>query len=86
MEFLRSANGCDSASQVRRLLDTDPSDGSSVSVETWECEATGAPLALYTLEGAEHSWPGAPRGGLFGGTPNRDIDASRVIWEFFSNL
>ncbi len=39
--------------------------------------AGGAAVALYTIDGAGHEWPGAP-----GQTPA--IDASTTMWSFFS--
>jgi polyhydroxybutyrate depolymerase len=46
--------------------------------------AENADVILYTIEGGGHTWPGG--GALpewFVGSTSREIDASRVMWEFF---
>lgn len=45
----------------------------------------GAEVVFYTLQDGGHSWPGSkgtPR--FIGGETNHDIDATRLIWDFFS--
>ena len=43
-----------------------------------------ADVALYTLQGGGHTWPGGmPLSPWWIGTTNRNIDASSVMWEFF---
>src|SRR5512138_940039 len=41
-----------------RLPDTDPSDGTQTSVDTFGPCARGAAVAFYTIEGGGHEWPG----------------------------
>jgi polyhydroxybutyrate depolymerase len=47
--------------------------------------ASGAPAILYRIEGGGHTWPG---GGYlpewFVGTTTATIDASSIMWQFFS--
>lgn len=51
------------------------------AADTWTgCDA-GAEVALYTVDGGNHAWPGAEVTGVF--TPTDTIDATAVIWEFF---
>lgn len=41
-------------------------------------------VILYTVEGGGHTWPGGkPLPGWIVGRTTREIDASRVMWEFF---
>jgi polyhydroxybutyrate depolymerase len=49
----------------------------SVTLTAYGDCAAGATVALYTIDGAGHEWPGAP-----GQTPA--IDASTTMWSFFS--
>jgi polyhydroxybutyrate depolymerase len=41
----------------------------------------GAEVALYTVDGGGHVWPGGPRMGFLGKTS--PIDATPILWEFF---
>ena len=46
-----------------------------------------APVVLYTIEGGGHTWPGGAAAYLpewFVGTTTQSIDASSIMWEFFS--
>ncbi len=46
--------------------------------------AQGADVDFYTIDGGGHSWPGGepmPEWGV--GHTTQDIDATRVMWEFF---
>jgi polyhydroxybutyrate depolymerase len=46
--------------------------------------AGGASVVLYTLEGDGHVWPGGGRvPEWLSGTDSRNLDASRVMWDFF---
>ena len=53
----------------------------TVVVDEWTGCTDGTRVALYTLQGGVHEWPGDRRA-----TVARDLDASRLIWEFFSSL
>lgn len=47
--------------------------------------ADGAPIVLYTVRGGGHTWPGGmelPE--WFVGRTTRSIDATRLMWEFFT--
>jgi polyhydroxybutyrate depolymerase len=48
-------------------------------------EGCGAPVTLYTIEGAGHTWPGGHQymARLLVGSTNRDITASEMMWAFF---
>ncbi len=44
-----------------------------------------AEVVLYTIEGGGHTWPGGkPLPEWIAGHTNAEIDASRVMWEFFN--
>ncbi|HJP60573.1 MAG TPA: hypothetical protein VJ865_11250, partial [Gemmatimonadaceae bacterium] len=47
--------------------------------------ADGAPVVLYTIRGGGHTWPGGmelPE--WFVGRTTRSVDATRLMWEFFT--
>jgi polyhydroxybutyrate depolymerase len=69
-------NGCASAPAEERIADH------VVREEFADC-AGGAATALLVVEDGGHTWPGAiPIPGL--GATNDEIDASALIWEFFT--
>lgn len=77
-------NGCDATPRLENLPDTSASDASTVELRTFTgCKA---PVALYTVRGGGHTWPGGwsylPE--RFIGKTNRDFDASEAIWRFFT--
>ena len=81
--FWAAANKCAPRAEHISLPDRAPRDGTSIIRETHRCgnvEVTG-----YTVQNGGHTWPGgtqyAPER-LIGKT-TRDLDGSRVIWEFF---
>jgi polyhydroxybutyrate depolymerase len=46
--------------------------------------ANGADVALYTIHGGGHTWPGGgPQPRWFVGTTSRSVSASRLAWAFF---
>jgi polyhydroxybutyrate depolymerase len=46
--------------------------------------AGGADVVFYTLDGSGHGWPGGdPMPEWIVGHTTQDIDATRVMWEFF---
>ena len=45
-----------------------------------------APVVLYTIRGGGHTWPGGmPLPEWFVGRTARNIDATRLMWEFFTD-
>ena len=79
-------NRCLTPGMTVVLPDDDPADGTRVRKTTYTGCAARAEVALYAIEGGGHTWPGGsqylPRGII--GRVCRDIDATRVIWEFFA--
>lgn len=60
------------------------SQGKASAIRYSGCQ-NGAEVIFYTLQDGGHSWPGStgtPR--FVGGETNHDIDATRLIWNFFS--
>jgi polyhydroxybutyrate depolymerase len=70
---------------VNVMPDTDPEDGTRVVREEYNNGRNGTEVALYSIEGGGHTWPGGfqylPKRKI--GVTSRDIDANEVIWAFF---
>ncbi len=81
--FWAENSGCVGAPTVSAVPDTDTEDG--CTAEHWVyngCEDESA-VEFYKIIGGEHTWPGAP---INIGITNGDINASEVIWSFFSRF
>ena len=81
-------NGCDAdALELIEAPDVDTEDDSIVRIIRSEgCEDDTA-VIFYGVEGGGHTWPGHPFDPSVPielGPTNMDIDASRVIWEWFA--
>ncbi len=79
-------NSCRAESRVDTLADA-KSDGTTVERVTYAAGKSGAPVVYYKIIGGGHTWPSGsfqPEGLL--GKTCRDVDASRVIWEFFKEF
>ena len=75
-------NGCPKAANVEKLENKAPDDGTTV--ERWTYSGP-APVVFYKISGGGHTWPGMPAAGeKILGKVCRDVNASEVIWEFFS--
>ena len=76
-------NGCSGTVQAMWLPDRDRRDGTRVHVSR---HLGPAPVVLYRIQGGGHTWPGGqqylPK--LLIGPVCRDIDAGRVIFDFFA--
>ena len=79
-------NRCTKGPATASLRDVDASDGTRVIQTTYTQCARGTEVVLYTIEGGGHTWPGGsqylPRAIV--GRVSRDLDATSVIWEFFT--
>lgn len=62
------------------LPDIDTSDNSTVTVSYYGPCEDSTEVILYTINGGEHTWPGAT---IIIGVTNQDIKASSEIWNFF---
>jgi polyhydroxybutyrate depolymerase len=73
-----------SAATTSNEPDRDPTDGTRVARRQHACPG-GNTVALFTIEGGGHTWPGGLQylpAAVIGHT-SRDIDASRTIARFF---
>ncbi|HEY2798536.1 MAG TPA: PHB depolymerase family esterase [Thermoanaerobaculia bacterium] len=80
-----AADGCAKDTRVETLPDADPHDGCRVRRSRWTGGREGTEVVLYTFERGGHTWPGGPQylPRLMIGRVCHDVDATRVIWEFF---
>lgn len=71
-------NGCDAIpSELPRI-------GAVVGARYDNCDADVA-VVLYTVIGGGHTWPGGgPQSAFLSGETNRDINATALMWAFFS--
>jgi polyhydroxybutyrate depolymerase len=62
------------------------SNGTSVHRDVYRGGKQGTDVVVYTIRGGGHTWPGGQQylPAFLVGKVNHDIDASQVIWEFFS--
>jgi polyhydroxybutyrate depolymerase len=86
MTFWAKANGCDQ----RPAFEREPprvNDGTGVDKYTYAGCARGAPVVYYIVQGMGHAWP--PHQGqiprITGATSN-NLNATDVIWDFFSSI
>lgn len=83
--FWAANNRCRRTAVAVREPDRDPGDGTRIRVELFADCIAGADVSLVAVEGGGHTWPGGyqymPE--RFIGKTSRDIDASRMIWDFF---
>ncbi|MFD2564732.1 extracellular catalytic domain type 1 short-chain-length polyhydroxyalkanoate depolymerase [Aquimarina rubra] len=81
VSFWASFNNCDSTPEVTNIADTAPNDGSTVEYQVFKNGDNGARVEHYKIIDGGHKWPGTAFNSA--GT-NYDIDASALIWDFFS--
>jgi polyhydroxybutyrate depolymerase len=79
-------NGCDRAPATDPIPDRAPRDGTRVTRQTYSRCSADTEVELYRVEGGGHTWPGGPQqtAQRIVGRTSRDIDATDVIWNFFS--
>lgn len=79
INFWVEANGCPTQPQRQTLA------AGRITVDSWSGCTRQADIVLYSLEEQGHAWPGGkPAIAGFSDSPNSDIDATRLIWEFFA--
>lgn len=74
-------NNCNPNPVVTDMPNTDPNDGSTVTRSVYSQGDENSSVELLKVVGGAHTWPGTVFS--FAGT-NQDINASELIWEFFS--
>jgi len=84
--YWSARNECSTPVGVQVLPDNDPDDGTLVFRVTYSCEKSESEVVLLTIQGGGHSWPGTriPLVQKKWGKTCMDIDATAVIWDFFS--
>ena len=75
-------NGCTPPPAVTAEPDT-VKDGTRVRRSVYSDCLEGREVVLYTIEGGGHTWPGGPPVGRLVGRVSRDLDATRVMLDFF---
>jgi polyhydroxybutyrate depolymerase len=80
-------DGCDAAKdpKVEKVPHNGAADGTSVQRQSFGMSKDGAQVVFYRIEGGGHCWPGGPKAQeVVLGKVTSDVDASALIWEFFS--
>lgn len=79
-------NRCAKGPATASLRDVDASDGTRILETTYTQCARGTEVVLYTIKGGGHTWPGGSQylSRAIVGRVSRDLDATSVIWEFFT--
>ena len=75
-------NGCSDTPVEAAEPDT-VTDGTRVRRSTYPGCHDGRDVVLFTIEGGGHTWPGGPPVGRSVGRVTRDLDATRVMLDFF---
>lgn len=81
ISYWSSYNVCDEDALEEDIPDINPSDGSTVQKFSFLNGDLGSEVVHYKVLNGDHTWPGTIIN--FPGT-NYDINASQVIWDFFS--
>jgi polyhydroxybutyrate depolymerase len=55
----------------------------AVTRQVWSSCATGTSVELYAVTNSGHEWPGSSPPLPGHDPPSRNLDATRVIWDFF---
>jgi polyhydroxybutyrate depolymerase len=88
LQFWATHNGCDLQASSTHLPDEDPEDDTRIRQAIYPSCNTGTRVELYEVIGGGHTWPGANQylPAFLIGRLSRDVEASDVIFDFFSNL
>lgn len=78
------ANHCDPNPAEITTQDDDPDDGTSIEKALYSSCDSGTEVALITVIGGGHTWPGSPvpQDTNFVGLISHEIDGSETAWEF----
>ena len=74
-------NNCSTTPTVTPVTNTSTTDGCTAEHSIWTGGDNGVEVEHYKIIGGGHTWPGAP---IAIGVTNYDINASKLIWIFFS--
>lgn len=88
LAFWRQANDCDSKATYQQLAEGE------VEYRRYGCPDSQTEVALYSLKHGRHAWPGGEKMAgwraeqvairMLLDSPSRQMNASEVIWQFFS--
>jgi polyhydroxybutyrate depolymerase len=78
-------NGCGPSAGREWLPDVDPDDDIRTWRDVYPPGEAGAEVVFYGVQGGGHTWPGGAQylSHRIIGRASRDMDATRVIWDFF---
>jgi polyhydroxybutyrate depolymerase len=81
----RQHNNCNAIPEIAELPDTDPEDGTTVTIETYTGCDDAAEVVLVKVIGGGHTWPGGKQylGPKLVGVVSHEINASEMILDFF---
>ncbi len=82
VHFWVKFNGC-SAPVITKLPNVNTMDGCTVEHSVFSNGKNGSSVELYKVIGGGHSWPGTTIP-IMGQATNKDFNASKEIWRFFS--
>ncbi len=82
LECWKAVNRCHDAPR-RTELPLRAEDGTSIYRDSYAAAEGGAEIELYIIEGGGHTWPGQKPPLLFLGKSTKNLDANKVLWEFF---
>lgn len=74
-------NNCNATPVFTAITDSNTGDGCTAELYEYLGGDNGSEVIHYKIIGGAHTWPDAP---ITIGVTNRDFNASKVIWEFFS--
>jgi polyhydroxybutyrate depolymerase len=76
VDFWTKHNGCTGEPQRQQT--------NHVRIERYDHCRDGVGVALYTIEGGGHAWPGGTRGWRGGDEPTAELSANDALWDFFT--
>lgn len=79
LNYWVGVNNCNPTPTINRLVDLNPNDEDFVDHYIYSGGTNGAVVEHYKINNGTHSWPGTSVG-----VANRTINASQLVWEFFS--
>jgi polyhydroxybutyrate depolymerase len=81
LNFWVNYNNCNTTPTVTQVTNTSTTDGCTAEHSVWSGGNNGVEVEHYKIINGGHTWPGAP---IAIGVTNYDINASELIWKFFS--
>ena len=79
-------NKCARRPVISELPDIDPDDGTRVTRRVYSSRVGSGEVVYYKIENGGHNWPGGQKylSEKIVGKLCKDIDATKIIWEFFN--